>query len=111
MVKQYTVRISQRAQDSLDRIVEYLSETQSFSVAYNVERQLLEAAQTLKTFPQGYGKLKTNIQELNERYRFLSCKKYKIIYAIEEEPLSLVIVVDLIHDSMSTQSVEASLTA
>lgn len=106
MVKQYRVLISVNAQDSLDRIVEYVTEEQSFDAALKLERKLLEAIQTLKTFPGGYGQLKVNRKKSDNPYRFLPSAGYKIIYTVEEVPQAMVIVIELIHDSRAMSTVD-----
>ena len=106
MVKQYKVLISTNAQDSLDQIVEYVTEASSYDAALHLERKLLEAIQSLKTFPNGYGRLKVERKKSANPYRFLPKENYKIIYTVEEEPTAIVIVIMLIHDSRATATVE-----
>lgn len=104
-MKQYKVLLSASAQASLDQIVEYLTEHKSYGAALELERKLLEAIQSLKTFPEGYGELKVRRKKSRHPYRFLSKANYKIIYTVEEEPDALVIVIELVHDSRSMATV------
>lgn len=106
MVKQYRVLISTQAQDSLDHIVDYLTESRSLTTALKVERKLLEAIQSRKTFPEGYGWLKIKRKKSKNPYRFLPTGVYKIIYTVEEEPDDAVIVIELVHDRRSMERVE-----
>lgn len=105
-MKQYKVLISANAQDSLDQIVEYVTEDKSYDAALKLERKLLEAIQSLKTFPEGYGELKVKRKKFDNPYRFLPKANYKIIYTVEEEPDAIVIVIELVHDSRSMTTVD-----
>ena len=106
MVKQYKVLISTNAQDSLDKIVEYVTEDKSYDAALKLQRKLLEAIQSLKTFPEGYGELRVERKKSDNPYRFLPKANYKIIYTVEEEPDAIVIVIELVHDSRSMTTVD-----
>lgn len=109
MVKQYKVLISANAKDSLDQIVDYVTENKSLDAALKVERKLLEAVQSLKTFPEGYGLLKVKRKKYINPYRFLPAEGYKIIYTVEENPTAIVIVIELIHDSRGMETVDEKL--
>ena len=109
MVKQYKVLISAQAQASLNRIVEFLTEEASAQVALNMERKLLEAIQSLKTFPNGYGQLPIKRKKSGNPYRFVPKEGYKIIFTVEEMPHAAVIVIELVHDSRSMKRVEQML--
>ena len=106
MVKQYRVLISTEAQDNLTYIVDYLTEKYSLQAALNKERKLLEAIQSLKTFPEGYSQLRIKRKKSSNPYRFLPIDGYKIIYTVEEEPDTIVIVIKLVHDKMSMKNLE-----
>ena len=106
MVKQYRVLISTEAQNSLTYIVDYLIEKHSLQTGLKKERQLLEAIQTLKTFPQGHSQHRIKRKKRTNPYRFLPIENYKIIYTVEEEPDAIVIVIQLIHDNMSMKNLE-----
>jgi plasmid stabilization system protein ParE len=106
MVKQYKVLISANTQDSLDQIVDFVTEDKSYDAALKLERKLLEAIQSLKTFPNGYGQLKVKRKKSDHPYRFLPSEKYKIIYTVEEKPDAVVIVIELVHDSRSIATVD-----
>jgi plasmid stabilization system protein ParE len=106
VVKQYKVLISAEAQASLQHIVDYLTENSSLQVALKMEQELLEAIQSLKTFPEGYGELPINRKKGGNPYRFLPKAKYKIIFTVEEEPDAQVIVIELIHDRRSMTTVD-----
>jgi plasmid stabilization system protein ParE len=109
MVKQYQVRLSAQAQASLQHIVDYLTEKSSLQSALKMERKLLLAIQSLKTFPGGYGELKIKRKKNDNPYRFLPESSYKIIYTVEEVPDAVVIVIELVHDSRSMKRVDKML--
>jgi plasmid stabilization system protein ParE len=81
-------------------------EEASAQVALNMERKLLEAIQSLKTFPNGYGQLPFKRKKSNKPYRFMPKEGYKIIFTVEESPNAAVIVIELVHDSRSMKLVE-----
>ena len=109
MVKQYKVRLSTQARTSLQHIVDYLTEEASLQSALQVERRLLLAMQSLKTFPKGYGQLNIERKQSDNPYRFLAESSYKIIYTVEEQPDAVVIIIELVHDSRSMSRVEKML--
>lgn len=106
MVKQYRVLISTNAKESLDGIVDYVTGDKSYDAALKLERKLLEAIQSLKTFPEGYGSLNIKRKKSDNPYRFLPCANYKIIYTVEEGPDAIVIIIELVHDSRSGATVD-----
>ncbi|OAV43415.1 hypothetical protein A3850_002390 [Lewinella sp. 4G2] len=71
-----------------------------------MERKLLLAIQSLKTFPDGYGQLRIKRKKSDNPYRFLPESSYKIIYTVEETPNPVVIIIELVHDSQSMKGVE-----
>ena len=109
MVKQYQVRLSVQAQESLQHIFDYIADDQSLERALQVEKKLLTAIQSLKTFPEGYGELKIKRKKSDNPYRFLPESSYKIIYTVEEVPDAVVIVIELVHDSRSMTRVDKML--
>ena len=71
-----------------------------------MERKLLLAIQSLKTFPERHGKLQIERKARQNPYRFLPSEGCKIIYTVEEEPSAMGIIIELIHDSRAMQTVE-----
>lgn len=106
MAKKYRVLISAQAQNSLNYIVNYLTEEYSLQTALKKERKLLEAIQSLKVIPNGHSRLQIKRKKNDKPYRFLPTEGYKIIYTVEEEPDDIVIVIELVHDSRSMKRVE-----
>ena len=106
MVKQYRVLVSNQAQESLNHIFNYLTKEYSLQTAVNKERFLLEAIQSLKKIPNGHSQLRIKRKKSDNPYRFLPVAGYKIIYTVEEEPDTIVIVIELVHDRMSMKRLE-----
>lgn len=103
MVKKYQVIISGRAQRSLNRIVNYISESSSPEAAVKIEKGLLEAALNLTTLPYRYPVLSRT--KTGKTYRFIPLWSYKIIFTIEESEND-VIVIEIFHSSQDPEKLE-----
>ena len=104
MAQTYKIVVTQRAQDSLELIVDYLREQSSDETARKVRDAIEKAMADLARMPSAHGLLKGTKNSFIV-YRRVLVWSYRIIYTIEEDEL-LVIVIDIDHESMNPVSLE-----
>lgn len=100
MVAKYRVIISGRARKSLDRIVEYITQSSSRLAATKVEKGLLESALNLKSLPNRHPV--AHRAKSGEIFRYISKWSYKIIFTVLEDD-SDVVVIEIFHSSQDPQ--------
>jgi plasmid stabilization system protein ParE len=100
MVTKYQVVISGRAQRSLNRIVDFITETSSKAAATKVEKELLEAALNLQTLPNRHPII--HRAKSGNIYRFVPKSSYKIVFTVEESDTN-VLVIEVFHNSQNPQ--------
>lgn len=104
MDQTYRIVISQRADDSLRSITQYLIATASETIAEKVRSGIMEEIRKLSGMPSKNPPLQLN-SDLLITYRRVLKWSYRIIYTIEEEDL-IVIIVEIDHASRNPQELE-----
>ena len=75
------VIISQKAQDSLNDIVEYYRKKGYLKYGRKIRARIILKAMRLKDFPK-MGQIEETLIELNMEHRYLVEENYKIIYRV-----------------------------
>lgn len=101
MAKTYQVVITPRAQASLQRIVDYLEEHESVSVAEKVLYGILDAIDTLAIIPNR-NSIEETVTTEKRLFRRLMKWSYKIVYTVNEEKIE-VVVVEIRHGKQDPQ--------
>jgi len=83
-MKRFAIIWSDQAEIELDRIFEYYSEFASIRVAKNLLKEIVEEPNRLISNPEISQREDLLLDRENE-YRYLICKNYKIIYAIDSK--------------------------
>jgi plasmid stabilization system protein ParE len=104
MAEAYKVVITQRAQDSLEYIIDYLRESASDETARKVRNAIEKGISELVKMPTANPLLKGTKNNFIV-YRRALVWSYRIIYTLEENEL-LVIVVDIDHERMNPVRLE-----
>ena len=104
MAEAYKIVVTQRAQDSLELMVDYLRENASDRTAEKVRDAIEKAMADLAKMPTANALLKGTKNSFIV-YRRVLVWSYRIIYTIEEDEL-LVIVIDIDHAKMNPVRLE-----
>jgi len=101
MAEQYQIAISQRADDDLDQILNYiLRKSRSVSVVEKVRQGIIDTIYTLEVLPYRNPKFIPG----NDLYRYIPKWSYLIIYKVIEEAKT-VLVVEIGHSSQDRQAI------
>lgn len=104
MAPRYKVVVTQRAVNSLERIVDYLILKESYERAEKVRNAIEAAIADLAKMPESKGLLKGN-PDPQIVYRRALVWPYRIIFTVEEDEL-IVLVVEIDHQKMSPEKLK-----
>jgi plasmid stabilization system protein ParE len=103
MVKKYKVRITPKARQDLNQIVQYLRRNTSNEVATKVRRGIVAAIDKLVTHPEAYQTF-TEISTEKVVFRRMLQWDYKIVYTVNKQEL-VVLVVKIYHGHQSQDDI------
>lgn len=106
MAQSYKVIITPRAERSLERIVDYLLDTASYAVASKVRKGLMDTIYGLAKMPES-NMIARDVSTEKITYRRILKWSYRILYAIEENELQ-VLVVEIHHTKEDPQKIKDS---
>lgn len=90
-MKKYTVRLTPRAIESINKIIDDLYEHASVNYATRVEQAIIDAIDGLQTMPNIHQKA-TELKRGESKYRRALVLDYKIVYTVNEDVLEVVVV-------------------
>jgi plasmid stabilization system protein ParE len=90
-MKKYTVRLTPRAIESINQIVDDLYENASVDYAAKVEQAIVDAIDGLQTMPNIHQKA-IELKRGQSKYRRALVLDYKIVYTVNDDVLEVVVV-------------------
>ena len=81
-MKQFKIIWSDQAENELDKIFEYYTESASIFVAKDILKEIIEEPNRLILSPE-ISQREEMLLDREIEYRYLICKNYKLIYSID----------------------------
>ena len=105
MAHTHQVIITPRAEESLEKILNYLIENVSFETAKHVRQKLLKAIYSLNKMPTANPVVQGIISGKNILYRRVLSMSYRIVFTINES-VKQVIVVEIHHVKQDAKAID-----
>jgi toxin ParE1/3/4 len=92
-IKEYSVTVTQTAEDDLDEIISYIAED-NVSIALKILDKLQKTIHTLKYFPERGKRVPELLDKNIKEYRELIEPPWRIIYKLENTDVNIITVLD-----------------
>jgi toxin ParE1/3/4 len=92
-VKEYSVTVTQTAEDDLDDIISYIANDNA-SIALKILERLQKAINSLKYFPERGRRVPELLDKNIKEYRELIEKPWRIIYKVENNDVHILTLID-----------------
>ena len=96
MAGTFQVTVTPPAQQDLEDIIDYLTETESYNRALKVRDEILDTIEKLEEMPGRHAPLQETYDLVGNYYRRALTGKYKVIFTVEE-PINEVFVINIMH--------------
>ena len=90
-MKKYTVRLTPRAVESINQIIDDLYDSASANYAAKVEQAIIDTIDGLQTMPNIHQKA-LELKRGKSKYRRALVLDYKIVYTVNDDVLEVVVV-------------------